>query len=398
MVFAQSMGRAKEGGRRDLGRAGFVKGKTETIVALSSVILALLLAAVAAIMVFSPSVQEERSTFQISTTAATRTAASPSRSSSSPSLKTRNSTTATTQSPLTVTPQFSGDRAFLHLLHQTDLGPRPPGTRAHELTVEYIETTLKNLGLEVERQQFNFTDHAGASFEMTNVVGITGLRGGRLVILGAHFDTRPMADRETDPAKKKQPILGANDGASGVAVLLELARVLRHESLLVEVRLVFFDGEDYGVTLDEYCIGSRYHAESLTEEEIRRLIGVIIVDMVGDKDLEIFREGYSQSSAPELVDLVWSTARKQGYGKHFPESVGHTIHDDHVPYIERGLPAMDVIDFDYPYWHTLQDTPDKVSPRSLEVVGEVLHSVLNEISARQSCRLRMNSSSMWAGS
>jgi len=298
-----------------------------------------------------------------------------------------SSAPTTTESFPTFRAEFSGERAFSDLLHQTGLGPRPPGSRAHELTVDYIETTLRDLGLEVEKQEFNFTDHEGTSFNMTNVIGITGWRGSRLVILGAHFDTRPRADQETDPAKRHQPILGANDGASGVAVLLELARVLRHESLLVEVRLVFYDGEDYGLTLDEYFIGSRHHAEGLTEEEMRRLVGVIVVDMVGDKDLEIFREGYSQSSAPELVDLIWSTARKLGYGQHFPDSVRYTIDDDHVPYIERGLPAVNVIDFDYPYWHTLQDTPDKVSARSLEVVGRVLHSVLKEISACQSCRL-----------
>jgi len=300
------------------------------------------------------------------------------------------SATVTAESTSTFRGEFSGERAFLDLLYQTDLGPRPPGTKAHELAVDYISTTLKNLGLEVEKQEFNFTDRRGRSLKMTNVIGITGWRGSRLVILGAHFDTRPRADEETDPARKEQPILGANDGASGVAVLLELARVLQHKSLSVEVRLVFYDGEDYGLSLDEYFIGSRHHAESLKEEEIRRLVGVIVVDMVGDKDLEIFREGYSQSSAPELVDLVWLTARNLGYGQHFPDGVRYTIDDDHVPYIERGLPAMDVIDFDYPYWHTLQDTPDKVCAQSLEVVGRALHSVLKEISACQSCRLANN--------
>jgi len=357
------------------------------IVSLSTVILALLLLTLAALSLYAPNPEEQRSGSQISTASATWSTMSPSPLSSSTTQMSSSSATTTTESFLTFSTEFSGERALLDLLRQTDLGPRPPGSRAHELTVDYIETTLRDLGLEVEKQEFNFTDHEGTSFKMTNIIGITGWRGGRLVIIGAHFDTRPRADRETDPAKSEQPILGANDGASGVAVLLELARVFRHENLLAEVRLVFYDGEDYGLTLDEYFIGSRHHAKGLTDEETRRLVGVIVVDMVGDKDLEIFREGYSQSSAPELVDLVWLTASKLGYGQQFLDGVRYTIDDDHVPYIERGLPAMDVIDFDYPYWHTLQDTPDKVSARSLEVVGRVLHSVVKEISGCQSCRL-----------
>jgi len=357
------------------------------IAPLTTVLLALLLLSLAALSLFTPNPEEQRSSSQTSTTEATVSTKPSSPLSSSTTLTASSSATTTTEISPTFRAEFSGESAFLDLLHQTDLGPRPPGSRAHELTVDYIETTLSDLGLEVEKQEFNFTDHEGTSFKMTNVIGITGWRGSSLVILGAHFDTRPRADRETDRAKREQPILGANDGASGVAVLLELARVLRHESLLVEVRLVFYDGEDYGLTLDEYFIGSRHHAESLTEEEMRRLVGVIVVDMVGDKELEIFREGYSQSSAPELVDLVWSTAKKLGYGQHFPDGLRYTIDDDHVPYIERGLPAIDLIDFDYPYWHTLQDTPDKVSARSLEVVGRVLHSAVKEISACQSCRL-----------
>jgi len=251
MVFPRSLSTSERGWTAGYpGRSEFAGRRRKMIVSLSTVILALLLLTLAALSLYAPNPEEQRSGSQISTASATWSTMSPSPLSSSTTQMSSSSATTTTESFLTFSTEFSGERALLDLLRQTDLGPRPPGSRAHELTVDYIETTLRDLGLEVEKQEFNFTDHEGTSFKMTNIIGITGWRGGRLVIIGAHFDTRPRADRETDPAKSEQPILGANDGASGVAVLLELARVFRHENLLAEVRLVFYDGEDYGLTLE----------------------------------------------------------------------------------------------------------------------------------------------------
>jgi glutaminyl-peptide cyclotransferase len=184
--------------------------------------------------------------------------------------------------------------------------------------------------------------------------------------LGAHYDTRRSADEE-DPSI---PVLGANDGASGVAVLLELARVLDRDRLSGQVWLAFFDAEDNG-RLDgwEWCVGSSYmatHLEVVPE-------AVIVVDMVGDTDQQLYLEG---NSDPVLQRRLWEIAATLGYTDTFISEYRWTMYDDHVPFARQGIPAVDIIDFDYPYWHTTQDTPDKVSPESLERVGRVLETFL----------------------
>jgi Zn-dependent M28 family amino/carboxypeptidase len=256
---------------------------------------------------------------------------------------------------------FDGERAYEHVLAQCDLGFRPTGSEAGWANGDYIIDELEALGWVVEEQTFEYR-----GVTVRNLIGRTG--EGPVLILGAHYDTRRSADVE-DPSV---PVLGANDGASGVAVLLELARVLDEEALEHELWLAFFDAEDNG-NLDgwQWCVGSSYMAEHLTVEPE----AVVVVDMVGDADQQLYLE---HNSDPALQAHLWALAAELGYAESFIAEYRHAIYDDHVPFAQRGIPAVDIIDFDYPYWHTTQDTPDKVSGASLERVGRVLEVWLED--------------------
>jgi glutaminyl-peptide cyclotransferase len=184
------------------------------------------------------------------------------------------------------------------------------------------------------------------------------------IVLGAHYDTRFFADNDPDLTKRSQPVPGANDGASGVAILLELARSLPKD--IIPTWLVFFDTEDNG-RLDgwDWILGSRAFAEEIKIAPR----AVVIVDMIGDADLNIYLE---KNSNLAIRTEIWSTAEKLGYGDVFINKEKYSMEDDHTPFLEAGIPAVDIIDFDYPYWHTTLDTPDKVSAKSLQAVGETL--------------------------
>ncbi len=250
-----------------------------------------------------------------------------------------------------------------HVRAQMAFGPRPTGSEASRQTAEYILGTLADLGWRTEVRPFAYQGVEGR-----NLVARAGPQGGAIFVLGAHYDTRRRADQ--DPHIPDMPVPGANDGASGVAVLLELARVLDREALQGEVWLVFFDAEDNG-RLDgwEYIVGSRHFVENL---EVRPDYAVI-VDMVGDADQDIYLERHSD---PLLSAHLWQIAADLGYGDHIIAEMKHTILDDHIPFLEVGIPAVDIIDFDYAYWHTTQDTIDKLSAESLERVGRMLEVFL----------------------
>lgn len=269
---------------------------------------------------------------------------------------------AKTDSPALV---FDGDMAYQHVLAQVALGPRPTGTEAGWATGDLIIAELDKAGWPVETQEFVFRGVKGR-----NIIAKQG--SGPIIILGAHYDTRPAADREGDPAKREEWIDGANDGASGVAVLLEMARVLESGRLKNEVWLAFFDAEDRG-RLDgwPFSVGASHMAQNLTVEPQ----SVVVVDMIGDADQNIFLE---QNSTAALSNEIWDVAAELGYDAYIIPEPRHTIIDDHLPFIERGIPAVDMIDFDYPYWHTLADTADKVAPESLERVGRTLEVWLEE--------------------
>jgi len=273
---------------------------------------------------------------------------------------------------------FDGQRAFAELQRQVNFGPRYPGSPGHDRCLDYLVATLRSYTDDVRQQSFTFTyGPERVTAKATNVIARFGPGGSPRLLLCAHWDTRPWADHDPDPANRKKPILGANDGASGVAVLLELARVMHARPPREGVVVVLFDAEDEGVegNDDSYAIGSKVYAERLAQDE-RPEFGILL-DMVGDADLNLYQEGYSLTYAKAYVDLVWQTAQQLGYPEFIPRARYYVV-DDHVRLLRVGVPCIDIIDFDYPYWHTLQDTPDKCSPESLQKVGRVLEHVIYE--------------------
>lgn len=225
-----------------------------------------------------------------------------------------------------------------------------------------MQTELESVGWQVEIQESTWNDQP-----VRNLIARRG-NGKPWIILGAHYDTRMIADHDPDPTRRNDPVPGANDGASGVAVLLELARVLPAD-LDQEIWLTFFDLEDQGnIPGWEWIIGSTILADSLADFP-HQPDAVVIVDMVGDIDLNLPME---RNSDQELVKEIWDTAARLGYSDVFIQQPGYAILDDHMPFLRRQIPAVDIIDFDYPYWHTIADTPDKVSAESLLIVGDTL--------------------------
>lgn len=267
-------------------------------------------------------------------------------------------------------PEFNADSAFTYLEEQVDIGFRYPGTPEHRLLQRYLTEKLQEFGANVSLQPFNAVVTTGDTLSLINIIGNFNMQEGKRVMLAAHYDTRPFADRDPDPANRDKPIHGANDGASGVAVLLEIARLLGNSKPPVGVDIVFFDGEDYGRegVPEDYCLGSKHFAGRLKGY---RPSAAIVLDMIGEKDLAIKMEGYSQASSPGLLEELYDIADELDV-EQFRRERSFAIIDDHLPLIQAGLEAIDLIDFDYEYWHTLEDTPDKCSPESLYAVGTVL--------------------------
>jgi Zn-dependent M28 family amino/carboxypeptidase len=261
---------------------------------------------------------------------------------------------------------FDGNRALQDVEFQVSLGPRIPGTPGHEQIISWIKSELEKYGWEVEIQEAEMLGNP-----IKNLIARRAEQDQQdkpWIILGAHYDTRIYADRDPNSGNHTLPVPGANDGASGVAVLLELARVLPEE-MDPAVWLVFFDAEDNGrIPGWDWILGSRAFVEAI--EGVPD--ATVIVDMVGDKDLELY---FERSSDSELSAEIWGVAADLGY-KQFIPTEKHNILDDHVPFLEAGIRAIDIIDFDYPYWHTIEDTVDKVSSDSLEAVGETLRTWL----------------------
>ena len=274
-------------------------------------------------------------------------------------------------------PQFDQDRAYAVLEKQCSFGPRYPGSEGHKKCLDYLYTEMKKYATSVVKQPFHFTDpRTGKQHLLHNVIASFGTQGDR-ILLGAHWDTRPIADFDPDPAKRDTPIMGANDGASGVAVLLEIARIMKENPPPVGVDIVLFDGEDSGVQGNDatWCAGSRYFAQN-KQPSYQPRFGILL-DMVGDRDLHLPVERNSNMYAPELVDRVWTIAENLGIPV-FDRALGPEMVDDHLELIKVGIPAIDIIDFDYPYWHTVEDTKDKTSAESLGYVGPVVLHVVYE--------------------
>lgn len=279
------------------------------------------------------------------------------------------------------TPQeFDGAVAMEYVRKQLAFGPRVPGTPQHRATSDWLIAELQTRADTVIVQEWIHTTADGQRLPMRNVLARFAPANANRVLYIAHWDTRPKSEKATTAMGRLDPVPGANDGASGVAVLLGVANALKARPANIGVDLLFVDGEDFGSfdTNTDVLIGSRYFARNLPSAGYSPLFGVVW-DMVGDAEPTFLYESHSMRAAPEVVQRVWGTARRLGHESVFiPREYGE-ITDDHLPLIEVGLRVIDVIDLDYAWHHTPEDTEDKVSQRTLQIVGDVAMAVLREI-------------------
>lgn len=292
-------------------------------------------------------------------------------------------------------PSFSGDSAWRFAEAQTLFGPRTPNSLAHKACKNFLVATLKRFGTTVTEQSFTVRAWDGKDLQATNIIASLYPEKKERILLCAHWDSRPWADHDRNPANHKKPLLGANDGASGVAVLMEFARIMGIKDLAQEptvgIDLVLFDVEDYGTPTwfegekleSSWCLGSQYWSKQASKNGYQARYGILL-DMVGDQKPTFYWESYSLANAPTVVGKVWTTAASLGHSNLFISREGGYITDDHLPINQlAGIPCIDIIDFDpsrptgFPvYWHTLGDTMDNLDPVTLKAVGETLVKVI----------------------
>lgn len=273
---------------------------------------------------------------------------------------------------------FDGATALTYVKTQLDFGTRVPGTLGHRRTGDWITQQMRLRADTVIEQRWNHVTAKGDTLPLRNILARYRPAATERVLYVTHWDTRPTSDEAENPADRGLPMPGANDGASGVALFMALGDALKKTPPNVGLDLLFVDGEDYGSFNPnvDVLIGSTYFAKHLPSPDYKPLYGVLF-DMIGDRELQIFEEGNSLQRAPEVVQRVWSTAADLGYSDYFVAQPGQNITDDHIPLLEAGLRVIDVIDIDYPspgapsYHHTPQDTIDKLSAKSLQIVGDV---------------------------
>lgn len=268
-------------------------------------------------------------------------------------------------------PRFDSGRAWDHLRALVALGPRPSGSPAIDQTRQYIKTQLAQLNVPVREQAWDDTTPAGRLHMVNLIATIPGASQERIVIAG-HFDTKRYREFR---------FVGASDGGSSAAFLLEMARVLKARRNPFTIELLFLDGEEAigEWEFPNHTYGSRHYVQVAKQDgSLATLKALLLVDMIGDRDLNIRQDG---NSTRWLTDIIWAAAREQKLQQHFVDEVTE-IEDDHQPFLEAGVPAVDIIDLDYPQWHTPLDTLDAVSARSLQVVGDVLLAALPRIEQR----------------
>ena len=268
---------------------------------------------------------------------------------------------------------FSGEKALSYVKTQLDFGPRVPGTEGARRTGDWITEQMRLRADTVIEQRWTHRTAKGDTLPMRNILARFRPAATERVLYLAHWDTRPISDNENDPALRRLPVPGANDGASGVALLIALGDVLKATPPAYGVDLLFVDGEDYGdfgPPLVDVLIGSTYFANNLPSPNYRPIFGVLF-DMIGDRDLQLYQEGHSVQQAPEIVARVWQTAQDLGYSSFFISRGMTQVTDDDLPLLAKGLRVIDVIDLEYDSHHRRSDTLDKVSAKSLQVVGDV---------------------------
>jgi Zn-dependent M28 family amino/carboxypeptidase len=267
--------------------------------------------------------------------------------------------------------EFDGQAAFHYIEQQVAFGPRVPDTPAHEKMAQWLDSTLRLRTDTLVVQSWDHKTASGKILKMKNFIARFNPAATQRLLYLAHWDSRPVSD---SPLSKdsSHAVMGANDGGSGVALLIGVADVLKKTAPAIGVDLLFVDGEDYGdFTKDsaDVLIGSRYYGAHQLPGP--KPLYAVLFDLIADKDLQIYQEGNSLVGAPEVVELVWDTANELGYSGYFIAAPRHTLIDDHLELQKAGIRAIDVVDFDYPPWHTQYDTIDKVSGASLQIVGDV---------------------------
>jgi glutaminyl-peptide cyclotransferase len=273
--------------------------------------------------------------------------------------------------------EFDGKQALVYVVTQVAFGPRVPGQPGHAAMARWLDSMARARADSVTLQTWWHHTATGDSIAMTNVLAQFNTKATQRVLYLAHWDTRPRAENDRDPKNRNTPIPGADDGGSGVAILLGVADALKKLPPDVGVDLLFVDGEDYGTfgpPRVDVLIGASYYAAHPIVPG--RPLFAVLWDMVGHANLKLPVETNSQIAAADVVDKVWGTAESLGYGHIFTRPLAGTITDDHMPLIDAGIRAIDVIDITYPYWHTTQDAPDKESAQSLETVGNTAVAVI----------------------
>lgn len=296
--------------------------------------------------------------------------------------------------PLTPAPLFNADSAMAYVCMQCAFGPRTPNSQAHERCADWIAEKYAALGAEVHEQRTTLKGYDGTDYACRNIIARVNPELTDRVVFGAHYDSRLWADNDPNPANHRQPVMAANDGASGVAVMLEMARSIGQMPLSVGVDFVCFDLEDQGRpqwaeaadddAADNYwCLGSQYWAEQALAEGYQPRYGVVL-DMVGGRDASFAMEGYSKQVAVTLVNMVWHLADQLGFGSFFPIKDGGYLMDDHMPMnLTAHIPTIDIV----PYcpdarsnfgdtWHTVSDIPDNIDPEAMRAVGQTLLQLL----------------------
>ena len=268
-------------------------------------------------------------------------------------------------------PAFDSTKAWEHVRQQLAIGPRPSGSPGNVKTRQYITAQLTALGIKTAEQPFEGKTPIGP-IKMANIIGTIPGKSADRIILASHFDTKLF---------REVRFVGASDGASSTGALIELARVLKmRKDLPFTIELLFLDGEEAVIEWagTDNTYGSRHYVEAARQSgTLKSIRALILLDMIGDRDLTIRRES---NSTRWLTDIVWATARKLGHHQFMDEET--TVEDDHLPFVRAGVPSLDIIDLDYPQWHTPQDTIDAISARSIQIVGDVVVAALPHIESQ----------------
>jgi hypothetical protein len=274
--------------------------------------------------------------------------------------------------------KFDGESALRYAKTQVDFGPRIPGTPSAQRAGDWIISEMKKRADTVIVQTWTHVTQDGKELPMRNILARFNPTATDRILYVTHWDTRPISDGAENLGERQLPVPGANDGASGVGLFVALGDALKKTPTSTGVDLLFVDGEDYGAfddKLADVLIGSAYFAKHPPDSSYKPIFGVLW-DMIGDSDLAIQKEGYSVQQAPEVVERVWSKAAELGHDRVFLPVEQGAVTDDHVPLLQAGFRVIDVIDLDYPYHHRPTDTIDKISARSLSIVGEVAEALL----------------------